>query len=111
MLDACFEVFIGKAANPFDKIFGAGSGNVLAGEDTVDEHAQLCILKFPIINITACPARFYSDSGFFQQRDIAADSLSFNCNTVVAFQMTRNILLCHRMLMVAVFLEDLPYSD
>src|SRR5699024_10699189 len=61
------EVFVGKSAQPINQVFGVLCRNMLAAQNTVNQHMQLGILKLAAFQITAGSARFYFNAGFFQQ--------------------------------------------
>ncbi len=84
---------------------------MLAAEDTVDQHVKLSVLEFARFQISSRPSGFDLYAGFFKKRDVAAYGLALDYDAVLELELFGDVLLRERMVVVAVFLEDLPDPD
>ena len=81
--------------------------NIFAAQHPVDEHAELGALEPAAVQVAARPAGFDADPGLLQQRDVPADGLALNVDAVFLFKAPGNVLLCQRVIAVAVLLKNL----
>ena len=77
-------------------------GDIFAAQNAVDEHTKLGVLKQSAAKIAPAVVGFYFNAGFFEKRYVSADCFSVYIDSVVVIKVFGYVVLCERMLEVAV---------
>ena len=107
--DVTLEVLSAEGYEFVDELPRVRGVDVARGQHAVDEKAKFRIFEFSRGKIRAVCARFYVKTHFFEIRYIPSDRFSFAYHVVVALENIYDILLCERMLLVAVLVKNLIY--
>lgn len=77
-------------------------GDIFAAQNAVDEHTKLGVLKQSAAKIAPAVVGFYFNAGLFEKRYVSADCFSVYIDSVVVIKVFGYVVLCERMLEVAV---------